>query len=229
MSFVLRPGEGDEPIYSNFYFAFHVESAEEYFKNYRESMDVWNEIASKAQGQRAFSYEITDETIADKPGLLITMDLAAAMQAQGVPQAEEMFKKMFGEDGKMRAYVAQVDENRVLVSYAAKPAVETLIESLRESTEGLASDAGVAATAKLLPSDAPFAMYVSPQGCVAWFRRMMNVMLAAFGGGGPVIPDFPETPPVGIATAINGRVLATDVVVPNDMLQGLSQYIKQNQ
>lgn len=228
MSFVLRPGTGDEPIYSNFYFLAQVDSAEQYFENYRASMEIWNEISAKAGGQRRFEYQVTDETIAGKPGILITMDLTAAMGAQAEPLAQQMMQKMFGEDGKMRAYVAQVDETRVLVSYSAKASVEKQVESLRQGQAPLADEAGVTTTAGLLPADAPVVTYVSPQGCVAWFGRMMNVMMGAFGGG-PVIPEFPETPPVGIAFGLKGRLIETDIVLPTQMLQGLSKYIQQNQ
>jgi hypothetical protein len=229
MSFVLRPGEQDEPIYSNFYAVFHVDDAQKYFQDYRASMQVWNEIAAKATGERQFDYEVTEETIAQKPGIQITMDLTAAMGAQAEPLAQQMMQKMFGPDGKMRFYVVHVDPTRVLVSYSAKAAVEKQVTSLGDGSAPLASDANVATTAKLLPSDAPMVAYISPQGCVAWFSRMMNVMMGAFGGGGPVIPEYPATPPVGIAIALKGRVIETDVVFPAEMLQGLSKYIQEVQ
>jgi hypothetical protein len=87
----------------------------------------------------------------------------------------------------------------------------------------------VAATRELLPGDAPFVAYISPKGCVDWFRRMMNVMMGAFGGGGPVIREYPDTPPVGIAAGLEGRVIETDVVLPAEMLQGLSGFIREKQ
>jgi hypothetical protein len=226
-SFVLRPGQGNDPVYSNFHFLFQVESAEEYFKNYRESLQVWNEITAKAQANRQFEYALTEETIAGKPGLLITMDLAAAMGGQGQPQLQPVLQTMFGEDGKMRAYLAQVDEARVLVSYSGKASVEEQVESLRAGGAALASEASVATTAQLLPGDAPLVAYISPQGCVAWFSRLMNAMMGAFGGA-PVIPEYPATPPVGIAAALDGRVIETDIVFPAEMLEGLSKYIQQN-
>jgi hypothetical protein len=228
-SFVLQPGQGDEPIYSNFYAVFEVESAEQYFEDYRKSMEVWNEIAAKAAEGRQFDYQMSDVTIAGKTGILITMDITAAMGAQAEPLAQQMMQKMFGEDGKMRAYLVQVDGTRVLMSYSAEPAVQKQIASLGEGAALLANDASVATTAELLPGDAPVVAYVSPQGCVAWFSRLMNVMMGAFGGGGPVIPEYPATPPVGISIGLEGRVIETDVVFPTEMLQGLSKYIEQVQ
>jgi hypothetical protein len=192
-------------------------------------MQVWNEIAAKAAGDRQFDYDVSEETIAGKPGIQITMDLTAAMGAQAEPLAQQMMQKMFGEDGKMRFFVVHVDPKRVLVSYSAKPAVEKQIASLGDGTAPLANDASVATTARLLPSDAPMVAYISPQGCVAWFSRLMNAMMGAFGGGGPVIPEYPATPPVGVAIGLDGSVIETDVVFPAEMLQGLSRYIQQVQ
>jgi hypothetical protein len=157
------------------------------------------------------------------------MDITAAMGAQAEPLAQQMMQKMFGEDGKMRAYLVQVDGTRVLMSYSAEPAVQKQIASLGEGAALLANDASVATTAELLPGDSPVVAYVSPQGCVAWFSRLMNVMMGAFGGGGPVIPGYPATPPVGISIGLEGRVIETDVVFPTEMLQGLSKYIEQVQ
>jgi hypothetical protein len=228
VSFVMQPGEGNEPIYSNIYTLFEVDDARQYFENYKESLTVWNEII--AGGEEAkFEYEMQEEPVAGQPGLMITMDFSEAMGMPDFPQAQQMMEKMFGEGGKMRAYVAQVDENTVLIGYAVKPSVERMAESLRQQKGGLADDAGVAATRELLPVDAPFVAYISPQGCVDWFRRMMNVMMGALGGGGPVIPEYPDTPPVGIAVGLDGRVIETDVVLPAEMLKGLSRFVQENQ
>jgi hypothetical protein len=228
VSFVVRPGEGDEPIYSNMFMMLNVESAGEYIENYKESIKLWNEISSTQETKPAFKYEFSEDTVAGQPGLAIVMDFAAMMGDAALGPGQQAMEVMFGEGGKMRAYVALVDDDTVLVGYSAKQGVEQMVDRLRNGEASLASGAAELSAARLLPDEAPFVAVISPQGCVNWFRRMINAMVQVFGAGGPPIPDYPETPPIGIAIGLQGRVVETDVVFPAEMIDGLSMYIKQN-
>lgn len=229
-AFVLQSGEDKEPIYSNIYTLFDVEDAEQYFAEYKQALSIWNEIAG-AQDAPSFAYEMNEEPVAGKPGMEIVMDFSKAMGMQQLPQAPQVMELMFGEGGKMRAYFAQVDEDTILIGYSPKTVVEKMVEAIRQGREGegLAGDENLAVTSELLPAGSPFVAYISPKGGVQWFRRMMTVTMGALGGGGPVIPEYPQTPPVGIAADLEGRVLQTDVMLPAEMLRGLSQFIKENQ
>ena len=50
-------------------------------------------------------------------------------------------------------------------------------------------------------------------------------MTQAFGGG-PDIPEYPETPPLGFAVTVDENRLEAHVVVPAAALEGLSEYIQ---
>ena len=69
-------------------------------------------------------------------------------------------------------------------------------------------------------------MYLSPQGCVAWFSRFYGMLMGAIGGPAMAVPEYPAGPPVGFSVHISDGQLQSEAVFPVQMLKDVAGYIK---
>jgi hypothetical protein len=97
----------------------------------------------------------------------------------------------------------------------------------------LGADADIAQTAKLLPAGAQWIVYLSPKGFVDFIGAMvLNFAGGAGGPGGgamPMIPPFPQTPPIGVGVESSAKGLDVGIVIPGGVLKGVATYIQQMQ
>lgn len=229
MSMVLETGEDDDPLYSNFYGVTKIDNAKEYLKNYRDAMKIWNEVIAGANGAINMHYEISDVQIDGHDGLLMVLDVAQAAGPNEAAMMTPMMEAMFGEGGKMRMYMVVADDETVIMSIGSEKNVAQAVVAHNEGKGGFLDASSVQTTVKLLDPKAPWQGYLSPQGSVEWFSRMLAKMMAQFGGGGPTIPEYPETPPVGFAMNVADGQLEAELVLPVEALEGLADFIKMNQ
>lgn len=228
MSMVLETGEEDDPLYSNLYGVLKIDDAKQYLKNYREAITMWNDILADADPAFNMQYEISDVQVDGHDGMLMVLDVAKTAGDEAAMMAP-MMEAMFGEGGKMRMYMVAADDDTVVMGIGAEENVAEAIKRALEPSNEFLEVPTVQTTAKLLDPQAPWQGYLSPQGCVTWFTRMITKMMAQFGGGGPTIPEYPETPPVGFAMNIADGQLSGEMVVPVETLQGLADYIEKVQ
>ena len=100
------------------------------------------------------------------------------------------------------------------------------MRTIKQGQKGLAGDRQVAKTAAMLPAGAPWVAYWSPQGTVAFARRMITVFTEiGAGAGAPEIPKFPDTPAVGAAITKAPDELRLEAVVPAETLNAGAAYI----
>jgi hypothetical protein len=228
MSMVLETGDEDDPLYSNFYGVLKIDDAKNYLKNYRAAIKMWNEIIAEANPAFNMQYEVSDVQVDGHDGMLMVLDVAKAAGEENGAMAP-MMEAMFGEGGKMRMYLVAANDDTVVMGIGAEEDVAKAIERVKSPESGFLESATVQTTVKLLDPQAPWQGYLSPQGCVQWFTRMITKMMAQFGGGGPTIPEYLETPPVGFAMNIAAGQLSGEMVVPVEALQGLADFIEKNQ
>jgi hypothetical protein len=172
---------------------------------------------------------VSDVQINGHDGMLMVLDVAGAAGQNQAAMMAPMMEAMFGEGGKMRMYMVAADDETVVMAIGAEEDAAKAIKRVKNPENGLLESPTVQTTAKLLDPRAPWQGYLSPQGCVHWFTRMISKMMAQFGGGGPTIPDYPETPPVGFAMNFADGQLSGEMVVPVEALQGLADFIEKNQ
>jgi hypothetical protein len=159
----------------------------------------------------------------------MVLDVANAAGGDNAAMMAPMMEVMFGEGGKMRMYMVAANDDTVVMGIGDEERVAKFISRINSGKGEFFKAASVQTTVKLLDSQAPWQGYLSPQGCVTWFSRMISKMMGQFGGGGPTIPEYPETPPVGFALNIADGQFAAELVVPVEALQGLADYIKKFQ
>ena len=229
MSLIVLPGEKDEPIYSNVYGIAKVDDARAYLKSYRESTTLWNELMARSSGDINLQYEMSDVKVGGREAMLMVVDVAAAAGGPNAPEMEPIMEAMFGEEGKMRAYMVVADEHTVVSGLAPEDRIAAAVEQALSNEPGLAESPSVQSAVKLLDPQAPWRAVVSPQGCVEWFSRMWSLMIGQLGGGAPTIPEYPEAPPVAFSINFDGGQFLGEMVWPVETLEGLVTFIKKCQ
>jgi hypothetical protein len=230
MAVSLLVGKKDDPLYSNAYMTFEVDDSAAYLQAARKSVETWNEMMDLSTGDIKIKYEFSELQIAGKPALLMITDVAAAAGDENVPMVKPMLEAMVGKDGKMRMYWVAADEDTVISAIGAEELAAQAVERVESGEQGLAQAADVQTTAALMDPAAPWTLYISPPGCVAWFQRLMTGIMGQIGAPMMItIPDYPAGPPVGISMNITGGQLHSELVVPARMLEDLAAYVKKVQ
>jgi hypothetical protein len=80
-------------------------------------------------------------------------------------------------------------------------------------------------TAKLLDDAHDWQLFFSPHGYTAWMKRQMDAVLGPVIGG-PVVPQFPKSPPLGIAGGVDGNVLWIEAAAPIETIRSAATFQK---
>ena len=135
-----------------------------------------------------------------------------------------LLEALFGPGGKIRIFMAAADEHTVVAAYTRRAALRRCLRATKRPRAALVADEGVAATAALLPSGAPVVGYWSPKGTIDFINQAIS-LFAPDEQSKFALPDFPETPPVGLAATISADEVQTDVVIPGEVLKAIGAYV----
>lgn len=229
LAFVLYEGAKGDGVFSNYYFKYEVEDSQAYLKQFRESMEINNELMAKADNDLLLEYELKEVEIAGKSAIEAVADVAAAGADPNVAMVEPMLKALFGADGKVRIYAVAVDADTVLMGVGSQADVAKAVEFAASDVKGLAEDASIGVTAKLLDPQAPWTAFASPAGAISWGKRFIAATAMAFGGGEAETktPAFPATPPLGFSVNFANSQLQSEMVAPVELLEGVAAYAKE--
>ena len=224
MSLCVLPGEEDDPVMSNVYSVLRVDDPQEFLADYKNSVEVWNEMLQQSQSDIQLQYELEDLEIAGLQAVRQEVDVAAAAEDPAVPQFNWVLESMFGEDGKLRITLVAVDDHHVLFGMNGQADMELAIERLRQGELGLEQSSHVQETTKLMPAEVAGRFYISPQGLAEWTQRMIDSFVPI--AGGMEIPQLklPETPPIGISVQAPKKQLAVDIVWPANVTKKLVEH-----
>lgn len=221
-SMMMSAKEVDQAVLDGVLGIIRTDDSAAYLAKYEKAITQYQEIFKGSKFP--YQMDVAEDEIAGVKGLKLTMDMGAAMAAQGSPpQAAQVFEKLFGEGGKMVARIFPIDMNTVLFSYGSVTTVEQQIADLKGGGPGLAQDASIQKTAALLPEDTGLVGYLSPGGAVTWFKNIATKFGAPDAVGD--IPEFPATPAVGISAKMVTGGLETEMVVPAELPKAVKQYV----
>lgn len=223
MSMMMGVGKPGDPVYANIHGIMFVDDADAFAQRYGKYITSIAELIKA--GQKAMFRGMSFAEV--KPGLWkieIELDPASLMGGQQMPpEVRAAMPQMFGPDGKMTAYMAKVDAQRLLFAYAPESNVETMVEAARAGKPGLAAQEQLAVTAKLLPAEAPWVAYVSPSGYMSYTLRLLKPMFDRMGMPFQ-LPEFPACPPIGMAAEMGDGEVFGQVVVPAEAIQAIGQF-----
>lgn len=222
-SFVLYVGEKEEGLLSNYFSVAQADNANSYLQSFRRSLELDNELMAKAENDLSFPFELSETKVDDKPAVVAVADIGSAVDDPNVPGFELMVKSMVGPEGKFSLYAIAADDDTAVIGSASEEKLAKAVTFATESENGLAADSSVKLTADLLDPTAPWNVFVSPAGAVAWGGRAAQSFAAAFGGDLRV-PPFPATAPIGMSLNLTEGQLRSELVAPVDLLKGIAEY-----
>jgi hypothetical protein len=219
-------GEKGDPLLGNIYFLAETSDAREYLKSMRRSIEMWNELTTESSSDIKLSYEISDERVADRPALLMSVDVAAAAADDNVPMVKPLMEAIFGADGVLRFYVVAADDDTVVMAIAPEPLATKAVVAALGGVERLDASPEVKTTASLLNPDAQWTWFVSPPGYAQWVGRFLANAMAPLGAGTFALPEYPAGAPMGFSAALNEEQFQAEMVMPAQSLRDLGAYIE---
>jgi hypothetical protein len=213
-------GQSEAPLLAKMVGVMRVDDAGPFMADYEKRFKQYNEALKQGNSPLLQPGEVEKSEIGGAPALKITMKLPHPPGSQAA-QAARMMEGMVGPGGKIVAWLAAPDKHTVVFGYS-KQAVQEALEA--KGRPGLAGDADLAKTAALLPPGAACVGYLSPAGTIEFVKRMIPLVMPA-GPGLPTIPEFPKTPPIGLAITTVPGELQTHLVVPVEVFKAAGVYV----
>ncbi|MEX2091355.1 MAG: hypothetical protein WD971_01695, partial [Pirellulales bacterium] len=224
-SVLTRPGAGQEGVFTNNFLALRVASSQAFLERAAEIMQLWNKMLDKAQGAIRLVFKLKPITIANHTGTEYSIDMGAAVGAPAIPELKASMEKLFGPGGEFRLQFVAIDDHTVLLAAATEAQVEQVITVMGRQVKLATEQAELRVSAELLAEKCDWQLFASPHGYSEWLRRQMDAILGAVIGG-PVVPQFPVSPPVGFAGGVAGRIVWTEVAVPAETIRGFGKYLR---
>ena len=224
IAMLLGVGKSSQPIYANMVAVMRVEDSAAYLADYGKSIEQYNAIVKEAKRAMLPTIATEPSKVGDIPALQITMTIPQVANQQS-PGSAKVIETMVGPGGKLVGWFAPANKETVVFGYVDKKHVQQTIEAIKQGKPGLASNTGVAKTAALLPTQAAMLVDLSPAGVVAFGKRMASAALPAEIGQNLKIPQFPKTPPIGMAVTTGHDELQACVAIPPEVLQAIAQYV----
>jgi len=209
---------------------YKVDDSAAFLEGYEKSMAVMGNLAKKDKNLP--TYAVERKQIDGIDAMVLTTDMApmfAAMEKQQGDGAKKMIEQMFGEGGKMTAYLAAADKETVVLGYDAKELKE-LVAAAKAGKNGLGGNVDMQKTAALLMPQPHAIGFMDVGGYIDLVKKIGGMMMAAQGaqGGFPFpIPPFPPSPPVGVAAKLTPQAVELQLVVPMQLMENTRNYVQQ--
>lgn len=223
---LTSPGADTEPVFSNQLLALRVASTQRFFEVVDAAFAAWNTTFERTKKANRLVLEANPLQVAGHAGTEYSLDMATLEGHPGAAQLQAAMEKLFGKGGKLRLQAVGVDEHTVLLSAATEDQITRAIADLNETSEIARDQAELRDAAELLSDDSTWQLFLSLSGYSEQLRRQLDAVIGAVIGG-PIVPEFPQSPPVGFAGGSTGRFVWTEMAVPVGTLQGLSKFLHQ--
>jgi hypothetical protein len=222
---LTKPGREEQAVYTNDFLVVHAASADTFANNAREVMRIWNVMNRDAQAQTRLVFDVEDVKFGDRTATKYSLDIAAADGAPELPEIRQAMEQLFGPGGKLTLWIVPVDEHNVLLATATNDQVAAALKVLDRQRPVDWSGEEIAAVNRDLSADADWRLFFSPHHYNAWHRRQMDAITGPVIGG-PIVKDFPSSPPIGFAGGVRDGEIWINAVVPPDTTKAASEYLK---
>jgi hypothetical protein len=227
-SILTVPGEKQDGVYTNSFLAVQVDSADKLVDLVSEAMRLWNQMNRDARGGPRLVFDVEESTIGDPPRRAIqySLDLAAADGTPMLPETRQAMEKLFGPGGKLRLFVARVNDQTVLLAGATQEQVAAILPNLDRNDRPDWQQPAFADAQQLLPERADGRAFFSPHGYTTWKARETAAIVGTEVIGGPLVKEFPAAPPVGLAGGLSDGEAWLDIAVPAATIRGAGSYLQ---
>ena len=224
MSMLMGVGKPGGSLYDGMVVVMKVDDAKKFMAQYQESFAKIVELAKDAEGSIFSGMDVKQVEINGITALEITTQAPKTAAMKNVPNYDKMMEALFGPGGKLLAYLAPADEHTIVATYTSKDALLKCLKLVKDADGGLAGDPDVAQTAALLPAGAQWIGYWSPKGTIELANRLIPAM-APNPEDVFKLPEFSETPPIGLAAKAAEGELMSHMAVPAPVVKAIGQYV----
>jgi hypothetical protein len=219
-----RSGHESEGVFTNNFLALRAKSSQNFLERAGQAMRLWNAMVEKAHGEIQLIFRPRAITVAGRNGTEYAIDMAAAVGAPALPEIKPSMEKLFGPGGKFRLQFIALDDDTVLVAAANEAQLAKVIATLGKTPQPAIDRNELRDAEVLLSKQSDWRIYASPHGYNEWLKRQMDAILGPVIGG-PVVPDFPASPPVGLAGGVEESVVWIELAVPIETIRGIGTYL----
>jgi hypothetical protein len=218
---VSEPGAG---FYGNTTAVFTCEDSQQLIDGYEQTLAALREFADEVKNPAMPVATCQHVKLGETDVLAVTMDLSHMNQlAQpGGPNPQKMMQLMMGPGGQMKIFLAPADEHTVVMCYTSLERLKSAIDLYKSKQQGLTSDANVVKVAEMFPQGSQFVGYFSLGGMADVARQFAA---AVPGARAAVIPDFPESPPIGMAAKVSPTGVEGHLIVTAETLRAIGDTV----
>jgi hypothetical protein len=220
------PGDKDDGVYTNSFLAVQLGSADTFVDLATEAMRLWNQMNREGQGGPRLVFDVEDISLDERKAVQYSLDLAAADDAQVLPETRQAMEKLFGPGGKLRTIIVKVDEHTALLAGATADQVAAMLEQLDRKQPLDWQQPPIADVNRLLPQQAHWRAFFNPHGYTLWKSREAAAIVGTEVIGGPLVKDFPSAPPIGIAGGVKEGEIWLNVALPADTIRATGAYLQ---
>lgn len=224
---LTQPGNKPQAVYVNDFVVLRVASAAEFVNHATEVMRLWNQANREAAGETRLVFEVEELKIANRPATQYSLDFAALVgTVPPLPEVRQAMEKFFGPGGKLRMWIVPVDDATVLLAMATPEQVAAALGVLDHKRPIDWSAREISEPNRLLPTEADWRLFFSPHAYYDWLRRQTDAIVGVPVIGGPLVKDFPASPPIGIAGGFRDSELRIEVAAPADTVKSAGAFLK---
>jgi hypothetical protein len=229
MHFFSRPGDNNDGLYTNNFLVVRAADAPRFVEQAAQVMQAWNKMNLDAEGETRFVFNVEQVKLGERVAQKFSLDLVAADNLPALPEIRQSMEKFFGPGGKMQLWIVPVDDKTALLASATSEQMTAALELLdrKQPHDWKRQDLPIAGN--LLPPESAVRAFFSPYGYNRWLRRLMDAMVGTNVIGGPLVKEFPASPPIGLAAGVTGRELWADVAIPAKTIEAVGPYFKARQ
>jgi hypothetical protein len=217
------PGNEQDGVYTNNFATVRVTSADAFVDHAGEVMRLWNQMNREARRGTQLIFDVDDLSIGERAAKQYSIDIAAADGGPALPEIRQAMEKLFGPGGKLRFFIVAVDDQTVLLAAATPEQIASILQALDVKHPNDWNRDPLGVTNRLLPRDADWRVFFSPNGYTKWNARKMNAITGPVFGG-PLVKEFPASPPIGAGGGVNERELWADFAAPVQTIRALGAY-----
>ncbi|HJQ78787.1 MAG TPA: hypothetical protein VJ828_02475 [Lacipirellulaceae bacterium] len=218
-----EPGDDEDGVYTNNFAAVRVTSAEAFVDHAGEVMRLWNQMNREARRGTQLIFDVKDVPIGERAAREYSIDIAAADGGPALPEIRQAMEKLFGPGGKLRFFIVPVDDQTVLLAAATPEQIASILQALDVNLPNDWNGDPLGVANRMLPREADWRVFFSPNGYTKWHARKMNAITGPVFGG-PIVKEFPASPPIGAAGGLNERGFWADFAVPAQTIHALGTY-----
>lgn len=214
------------PLAGNILMVMHYDQlTKDFLDQYEQHLTAWRQFAAEANNPLVPAPTFQRIKVGDIDALEIVMKIPESPPLQQ-PNAEfqkQIQESMFGPNREMKYYLAPADEHTLVIAYISPDRLQSAIDFYKSKQPGLLTDPQIAKVSSLLPTGAQLVGFLNLKNATNIGRQFAAAVPAAQAA----IPDFPDSPPIGMAAIATPGVVEGHLVITADTLQAIGSGIAQ--